>query len=369
MEDTITIGETCGIEFECDDLNSNNNIPVRNWKKTHDASIETPTCFINSLGGISVKETNLIKLLSYYNGQRGVEIVSPILDTEDDSLLDTLKNLTNTVFLSGESLRSTRSGIHYHISLPNPTLQILKNIIRFGRYFEPLFFYVGTMGYKFRGEENDSIYCRPITSFGPPCVHYYGDYAQVFNSDDLLKAKTRNDFWYLYGDCQNHGGRYNPVRYTWLNLYPLAPWGQYRGTLEFRIFNKTLNPLFIYSTLILCKKFVHLVLSSSFGKAKELGFLEENSIFDNTIDKEKVFGLLFKLDDAINIEPEIIRILLNIIEQAPKINLNTAYVHTHIRTRGENRYWDSSSYSPKVIKGSNIKKPKYIDIHVLRGEA
>jgi len=366
----ISLGETCGIEFETEEITPN--VLVHGWKNTHDASIESDTYVLNSFGGITVKkeniDENLLRLLSYQNIVVGTELVSPILDVENNETLEMIKKLVSTVFENGESAQGKRCGIHFHISLPNPSLTILKTILRLGRYFEALFFTLGGMGYEFRGVENDSTYCRPITQTGPVCVPFKGDFVQIFNIDDLLKTKTREEFWYLYGDCQNHSSRYNPIRYHWLNLYPMNPYSNYRGTLEFRIFNKTLNPLYIYSSLKLCKNFVQLVLNSSYSTLKGQNFLDENSVYNPTITKNDLQKHLLRLHELTEFDDITLEILMTILDRSPQTILNPGYIHSHIRGLN-NDYWRSEriNYNPRSIE-TKIKRPRYVDIHVLRGE-
>lgn len=363
----IALGETCGIEMEFDNLNENIQAPD-NWRKTHDASIQTDVLFTSL--GISLDRNippEVSRIVNFSTGTSGVEIVSPILDTSSEDLIDQIKDMTNMALRNGENLQSERSGIHFHISLPFPTLTTLKAILRLGKHFESLFFTLGGMGYSFRGIKNDSVYCRPITRSGPPCVNYRGNYAQSFFVEDLLKTKTREEFWYLYGDCPNHTDRYNPVRYTWLNLYPMNPYGQYRGTLEFRIFNKSLNPLFVYSNLILCKKFVELVLRSSYSSMKELNLMDEMSVYDSSITKEDLFRQLLKFHELVEFDPPVLNSLMKILELTPITKLEEKYIFTHLRNRLPD-YWSNYNYSPKLIQSDLVHKPKFVDIHVLRGE-
>lgn len=365
----ISMAETCGMEFECDDLTSDSFSSFKDRKRfrfTHDASCETPKKYSGQLGFIIENRNDLItNLLPVSNVTVGTELVSEILNSNDDEFLDIIKNLTEFLTSAGESSTSDRSGIHFHFSLSNPNLRILKSIVRLGRHLECLFFTLGGMGYGFRGVKNDAVYCRPITKYGPPCVvRYHGGYSQVYDVKDLLKTKKLVEFWNLYGDLENHGGRYNPVRYSWLNLYPLSPYGEYRGTLEFRLFNKTLNPLFIHAIAILCKKFTEYSIASSFRTLKDDGFLKENSVFDDTQTKQGLSKQLLKFSELSEMDEDILQILMDILDRSPIPKLKKGFVHTHI-TRELNRYWQGSSYDPPFISADDIRKPKYVDIHTI----
>jgi len=265
--------------------------------------------------------------------------------------------------------KSERSGIHIHFSYSSPNLNMLKTILNLGACLERLFFHVGGMGYRFRGEINDSVYCRPITKYGPPCIpNYYGGYSQVFTLDRLLETKTSDEFWYFYSDLKNiNNGRYAPVRYTWLNLYPLSPYGEYKGTLEFRVFNKTLNPYYIMAIIELCQKFSEFSMISSRDNSF-IDFLEVNSIYDSC----NIDVLFEKAMKILTISDESAYYLLNIIKNTPKVVLPEKFVFSHLiyhpsvgsRIRG---YF--KEVPVVAIDSESIVKPKYIDLHVLRGEA
>jgi hypothetical protein len=227
------------------------------------------------------------------------------------------------------------------------------------------------MGYEFRGIQNDSIYCRPITKVGPVCIPYNGKNAQVFNLPDLLESKTMMEFWYRYGDISHHSDKYSPVRYHWLNLFPCCPNSSTcRGTVEFRIFNKTLNPYFIYSTLMFCKYILLFALSSSYSKLKNQQLLTENSVYNDYTTDDIVRLLIDFINRAdFDIDSSIVNNLLTIINRTPIPNLSDDYVFSHIMysRHDVNRYWADGGYTPPIILDS-IRKPNYVDIHVLRGE-
>ncbi len=363
---SIVLGETCGIEYETEEINVNQiqNLRGDGWNLTNDASIESDAFMLNN--GLVVRKNN-IKNIPTRRITIGTEIVSGILDSGNETFKNIIANLTTEIAKLGENPQGLRSGIHFHFSLSNPSLRILKSILRLGRYFEALFYTIGCMGYEFRGLQNDSIYCRPITFKGPVCIKGAdGNFYQCYNITDALKATSIEEFWNIFGDVRQNNGRYNPVRYSWLNLYPLCPFGDYRGTLEFRLFNKTINPLFIYSTAILCKKFLELVLASSFDTLKESALLKTNSIFNTAIDKDHVKTDLLTLVNMTSIEDTVVTTLINIINQSNIPYLPSQYVHTHLRRY--NPFWCDSSYKPSPVNGREIKSPNFVDIHTLRGE-
>jgi len=364
----IQIGETFGIEFELDCCLPQE-VGLMNFRTTHDASCETDKIVSGGLVLENSQNDKIFNIIQFNKAVVGTELVSGILDSDINNSLPIIKSLTNKLIELGETSTSERTGIHFHFSLPNPNLRILKSILRLGKYLESLFFVVGSMGYEFRGIKNDSIYCRPITKFGPPCVqHYRGGYTQVYNIYDVLKSSTVQEFWQRYGDLENHGGRYNPVRYSWLNLYPMYQLGEYKGTLEFRVFNKTLNPEFIYSALSLCKAFVNHSIKSSYNTLADEDLLHENSIYSLDLNKNIIRQSLDYFSELSGLDDGCRKTLHHIINISEIPALPRKYVHTHIR-RELRDYWSSGNYSPVLIDPNLIFKPKYVDIHVLRGEA
>jgi hypothetical protein len=371
----IEIGDTCGIEYETENLvpNDLNRGELNDvFRPTHDASIETDQARVGNLiiNLDELKKGKFSSLLSYSGVTVGTELVSVILNSRDRSFIEIIKDLTNFLCEMGEGLTGERSGIHFHFSLPNPNLRILKSLVRLGKYLETVFYTVGCFGYEFRGLKNDFIYCRPITKFGPPCVPYgkNAGFVQSYNIHDLLKTESVPEFWEKYGDLQNHRGRYNAIRYSWLNLYPLFPNGDYKGTVEFRVFNKTLNSKFIYASALLCRAFVNYAIKSSYNSLLDDDLLHENSIYNDNITKEDVVNQLLTFSGLSKLEDDVLEILLRIIDISEIPYAEKKFVHTHLR-RDVGYYWQNSEYSPEIIDKNYIFKPEYVDIHVLRGDA
>ena len=288
----------------------------------------------------------------------GTEIISPILNIENSmgEIIKVLKFIAS----SGEPEFGYRSSIHVHVSFPIVRLKTLKNIIRLAANYEVLAYYIGGMGYKFRGEKNDSIYCRPITLWGPACIKINKQAAQIFTIKSLLAAKTINEFWENYGDTYRHNSRYNnPARYCWINLLPLFKKKEENRTLEFRIFNKTLNPEYIMAAIKWCLEFAKMADNSlkrialnersifSYGKETALKLADEFCSLSGNLDYER-------------------KILYSIIKRTREINLKKGYVFTH--KRGLEPFWERGNYLPDLIDTENVRYPQYVDIHILRGE-
>lgn len=376
MADKVIV-ESVGIELETEDISRNSYPGISTsesmFQATHDASIESD---LLSYNGIPVT-TNLEVNLGLRNAVFGAEYVSGIIYT-GSPYLGCLKQLTNYLISAGENNKSYRAGFHVHVNCPY-NLIILKSIIRLARHLEQVFFLLGGMGYDYRGKKNDSIYCRPITGKGPVCVNIYPrSFGQVFTTKDLLESKTIDQFKERYGDYTNlnpHVGRYMPVRYHWINLKPMFE----QGSLEFRVFNKSLNPHYLWAIIELCKSFVYYVIQSSFQSLKENGLTEENSVFDvegTEVDKKRIIKTFEKFAEISGLveKTQVMDVLYDILNlsDVSAINLPDEYVFTHLLNyNGEDRcprHWNSSDYTPNKIVRSQIKTPDYIDLYRQRSQ-
>jgi len=367
-----------GIELEIENISQNNlgNLP-REFRVHRDASCESDAYFSNGIE-INTKDSteSLINLLRLSKSVSGCELVTAgTLDTSNLEYLYVLKNLTNMLISSGETPKSYRAGFHVHINL-SYNLRILKSILRLARHLEQVLYLLGGMGYDYRGFKNDSTYCRPMTKFGPVCVPVgRGGYSQAFSISELLKCKTTEEFKYKYGDIKHlSGSHYIPIRYHGINLLPLFT----QGSLEFRMFNKSLNPYFLMAIIEFCKSFSEYAVLSSFDSLKEENLLKENSIFDlkGEDDKQKIIETFDHFLELSSLKDEqIIDILYEILHTSfvESIILPKKYIFSHlIFHRQGNRcptHWQGSRYVANEISENKIQQPKFEDIHVLREDS
>jgi hypothetical protein len=110
----------------------------------------------------------------------------------------------------------------------------------------------------------------------------------------------------------------------------------------------------------LCKQFCKLVMADLPSSIEK-----ECSIF-SIHTKKDVNDLLNELINFTRLDNKTIYILNEIVNRTPDFTLPSQYVYSHV-AKGTS-FWRDSSYEPKVISSSLIKKPDYQDIHVLRGE-
>ena len=365
-----------GIEIEIEDIRADNLKGLSNLRfRIHrDASCESDGYTIKGIK-INVEDSDkkLLNLFPVNRNTYGCELVTAgTLDTSTLEYLYELKRLTNLLISNGESVKSYRAGFHVHINLPY-NLSILKSTLRLARHLEQVLYLLGGMGYDYRGFKNNSAYCRPITKFGPVCVKTgWRSFSQVFTIAELLKTKSTSEFKIKYGNINRlRGSHYIPIRYHGINLLPLFT----QGSLEFRMFNKSLNPYYIMAIIEFCKSFSEYVVHTSFKSLKEENLLKENSIFDikGEVDREYIIDTFSHFIEISNFENrEIIDTLYEILRNSSVDSLVTPnkYFYTHLmfhRQGGRSPiHWEEREYEPKVILEKEISVPEFEDIHVLR---
>jgi len=362
MSSVFETGKTIGLELEAPDIREFCNLS--GFNRAHDASIITPAKGKDKI----VWEKVPANLLGFEKYSLGTELVSTMPIPINDDLENYLKAQLSTLFAYGqreETSLSNRAGIHVHITAP-VNLRLFKEILSLGCHLEDVFFLLGGFGNAHRGILNDSIYARPITKFGPPIINSDYGHAKVFEIDDLLESKDIDEFIYRYGNSNRFRDRYVPVRYTWLNLLPIVR----QGSLEFRVFNITQNPIYLSSVVFLVKWFLEKCIEKSYNNEK-FDKLKENSVFDYR-DKEDIIKTLVDNVEG-EIEDKHLRVLIDIMEKTPieSIRLKRVFVYSHLMvhpTRGNSTgtFWHNRdelySYKPKIIE-DKILKPKFSDSH------
>jgi len=364
------LGESVGIELELEDLIPQE-ILLPDFQRKHDASCESR---FNQIGGVKINKPSDLYIDNISSSTFGTELVTMgVINTETPDYFARIKRLTNVINQLGESPRSYRAGFHVHVSCPL-NLRISKSIIRLARNQEQVLFLLGTMGYDFRGKKNNSTYCRPITKKGPAIVPgNRGKYYPCMVLDDLLKTKTLAEFQAAYGDLISLLGdaHYIPIRYHMINLVPL--WTQ--GSLEFRVFNKSVNPYYLKAAIEYCKAFTKFAVEASFDSLKEDRLLTENSVFDVTgeNDRQKIiddFRYFSSKTELSNEDGEVILEILS-VGDINSIVLPDEYTYTHLMFHmGGSRspiHWNRQgiTYKPKSISEENIVRPIFVDIHNL----
>lgn len=353
---TVPVVDCVGIELEADwPVRGNCPRDLRNyWNETHDASCETPVN-VDRRTGIVYKKAQPGKTTTVIVGS---EFVSKVIDTTTENVQEMVKGLVGYLSDCGEMPESTRSGIHFHISMPNG-LKVSKSVLRVASHLEQVFYYLGGMGYEHRGVSNDFTYCRPITGPGPSCIisPRTGNPVQCFVLSDLLRATNTRDFWNRYGGIimDNPPGKYFPIRYNWVTLYNLLN----KGTVEFRVFNKSLNPRFILATL----EFSRRVCETALYNSSFVSSLVENSIYDEH-NKDHVLTTFrsFVNESRMALDLRMYKTLETIIARTPDIKVERKYYYTHLR----NFEWTgfNNGYTTPDVE-HQVYRPNFIDVHTL----
>ena len=361
---TPILAETIGFELECERIYRQRIRKLPNgFNFTSDASIESDSLLINGIPVVLHGET---KTLKFNAGVIGTEILSSVIDT-NKNYLGTLKELCNTLLALGESEQSKRAGIHVHVSFIN-NLRILKSALEVGAWLEDVFFLLGGMGYEFRGIENDATYCRPITEFGPPIVSdSEGNLYPCFVLSEVLESNSMDEFRTRLGDLRRlHGNRYIPIRYMWLNFYNIY---SEQCTIEFRTWNKTLDPMSIYMAIEVCKAFAQFTISRAYGKNEPLPI---NSVYHRR-SKGEIIETFLTFASEVGLSSHVMSIAMELLDKTPVsgLALPRQYTYSHLRFHSQGNksphHWGNSGYRPNIcVYDGDVKVPDFLDIHNLR---
>lgn len=354
----VPIIDSVGLELESETVRAGD-LDIDGFYQEHDASIESVVKVEPNLNVYFDSTSTIPSGMRTEEKIVGVEFVSRIIDTTNNAYENKIRSLTSILREAGEPPQSFRASLHVHVCVPH-RLVILKNLLVLGRRFERMMFHIGGMGYEFRGKINSSLYCRPITGKGPVCVPTRKGYkSQCFVLDDCLEATSVEDFWRKHGDINpsNPPNKYWPSRYVWLSLFPINT----KGTIEFRQFNKTLNPLYIISAIKLCQAFSELSLNTKLMYAYS-GIEEEQSIFKPyTI--QDVYNDLDYFRELTELDERTYTILKLIIKGTPTVKIDDTYINSHLEQRGQISRLFGDNYCPPEINESLIVNPDVTDRH------
>jgi hypothetical protein len=225
---------------------------------------------------------------------------------------------------------------------------------------ESLLFHLGGMGYKFRGADNNSAYCRPLTLYGPPIVSTNIGNVQMTNIEALLEAPTLKSFWNRFGGINilSLPKRYTPQRYMAVNLASIF----FHKTLEFRMFNTTLNKDYILAIANLCKELTLFTMSNS--KFPD----EENSVY-SVCDRRVNHNILTKICELIELDNTTEATLREIIERSPVPKLDGVYVLSHLEDRSVHfDNYDISGVQQYYPQIGDFIRPGIVDIHTMEND-
>ena len=159
-----------------------------------------------------------------------VEMVTPKLTYDQ---LPVLQECMRRVQRAGAKVNGS-CGIHVHVDGANHNRQSLKNLICIMFSKEDILFKALQVN-----ETRAKKWCKKVRE---PMLRE----ARALSSDETADLTELELIWYEGND--GHGEHYNRTRYHALNLHSMF----YRGTVEFRCFNSTLDPGLAAAYVNLC---------------------------------------------------------------------------------------------------------------------
>lgn len=169
-----------------------------------------------------------------YSDEEQCELVTPILQYQD---LEVLLGLVERIQESGGKVNRS-CGLHIHVDAKGFTPQAVVNLVTLVGSREQLL-------YKALGIPKERMrYCKRIND----------ELVETILSEKPENLEQLRKNWYLESPYELVGGKYHSTRYHGLNLHAMFT----KGTIEFRLFNSTLNPIkvkaYVQFILALCKK-------------------------------------------------------------------------------------------------------------------
>ena len=163
----------------------------------------------------------------------GGEMVSPPMEFNDPETREQIRKAVKVLADAG-ARGDNSAGIHVHVESGGMSAEQLSNLTRTFHHFEDAIFRIGTSGWN-RMRSAGASYCKPLSS------------RQI---SALAKAKTEGQLRAAYygrgeGFSAGHG---HSARYQALNLHSHF----YRNTVEFRLFNSSVNPMRVLTYVALC---------------------------------------------------------------------------------------------------------------------
>lgn len=202
----------------------------RTWKVMHDGSISPQK---NYHGNISWMNSSSV------SGRiRKCELVTPILTWKD---IETLQDIVERIENAGGIVNSS-CGIHIHIGADCFSIEKLKDLVNLMTSKEDLI-------YKALDIHPDRIvFCKKTDRI----------FLQKLNENNPKEKTELAKIWYNTEHPEWHTHHYDDTRYTHTNLHAYFT----KGTVEFRLFNSTLNPTLIKSYIQFCLAVVARVLTT-----------------------------------------------------------------------------------------------------------
>lgn len=169
----------------------------------------------------------------------GGELVGPPLDWDNPSERSQIATAMNCLVEAGCAAHVS-AGVHVHVDASDLDPRQLVGVVRTFTKFEDQIYRIASSGW------------RTIRPGG--LTGYNGGWCKPLpraTVEKLAKARTHEQLstaWYGSGSSASFAGHGHDSRYHGLNMHSYF----YRGTVEFRVFNSTMNPKRIEAYVTLC---------------------------------------------------------------------------------------------------------------------
>lgn len=206
--------------------------------------------------------------------QRGGELVSPPLNFDDPTQRAQVNTAVEALLRAGATTDPS-AGIHVHVEAKNEDGSVFSGkqiaaVVRFAYKFEDAIYRIASSGWE-TIRPGATSYARPIPEA---------------TAQAIMRAKTLGEIENVWNGY-TIGGRRNPLaqnhsRYTALNLRSFFQ----RGTIEFRYFNSSVNPVRIQTYIALCVAIMEdarLGYSRSVKKSYRLGDMQSGMVSDSAV--------------------------------------------------------------------------------------
>lgn len=169
----------------------------------------------------------------------GGEMVGPPLDWDDPAQRGQIATAMDCLIRAGATTTPS-AGVHVHVDASDLEPRQIVGVARTFTKFEDQIFRIATSGWRTMRPDGFTNWCKPLPRT---------------TVERLSKARTREQLttaWYGSRDRANYAGHGDSSRYHGLNLHSYF----YRGTVEFRVFNSTMNAKRIEAYVTLCMAIV-----------------------------------------------------------------------------------------------------------------
>lgn len=305
---------------------------------------------------------------------------------------------------------SDRASVHFHVGFAN-NLRWLKNMLRISLSIDPILFRLGGMGRTFRGKINRAAYARPLLNSCAVPIYkpvlknismsemeeLNGDliipagastqssngisveelrtffrehtekYAQIINPIAALDAHTLEEFWAAFGVVYRFGGgnaKYHASRYTGINFYAIPQ----HGTIEFRHFNQSTNPVLIVAIARFLRATTELATILTKREASSFEVIPSNdeiSVGDAAQVIQKILAMCNEKEIEYLPTERDITLILETINDSKFVPIEPQPVVCHLK--------DQMVAADLVIKGklklfSSVLESKSVDIHNINSQ-